>query len=110
MLGNLVLFFLQLAAGWAGAPFLLRFVPSSGDLQNFVLAALIAPVIWATGVLGSFVLKDVKMPTPVHLVWALLGALAGAAILASPLRAYLPSMPPLFLPLLLACTAYMLKK
>lgn len=110
MLGYLVLFFLQLAAGWFGAPFLLKFIPAPGDARIFVHAALFAPLIWATGVLASYILKDVRLPSTVTLAWALIGALIGAVIVSTPLKSYLPAMPPLFLPLLTSILGYMLKK
>jgi hypothetical protein len=112
MLGYLVLFFLQIAAGWFGAPVLLKYVPSAGDAHNFVLAALASPIVWATGVLGSYVLKDVGLPSTKTLAWTLIGALTGAALTLPAVKALipLPSMPPLFLILVMACLGYLVKK
>jgi hypothetical protein len=80
MLGRLVLIFLQVAAGWALAPFLRQYVPVSGAFDLFVYAALFALIVYVTGILAALIVKDVGSPSPAALTTSLVVALIAAAI------------------------------
>jgi hypothetical protein len=111
VLGRLVLIALQLAGGWFGAPYLLKYVSVGGDLQVLVHGAVFAVLIWVVGVVGSQVLKGVDVPSAATLVYALAGGLSGAALIVLKVPAMLPlTFPPLLLPLGLAILGYVLKK
>jgi hypothetical protein len=111
MLGRLVLIALQLAGGWLGAPYLLKYVSVGGDLQVFVHGAVFAGVIWAVGLVGSQVLTDVTVPSAATLAFALAGGLIGAALIVLKVPALLQlNVPPPLLPLGLAILGYALKK
>lgn len=111
MLGRLVLIVLQLAGGWFGAPYLLKYVSAGGDLQVFVHAAVFAVLIWVVGLVGSQVLKGVRVPSVAAFAFALAGGLLGAALIVLKVPALLPlAFPPLFLPLGLATLGYAVKK
>ena len=112
MLGYLVLVILQFAAAFVGAPLLLRYIPISGDPRTFVHAALFAVIVWVIGLVGSFVLKDVRMPTTRTLTAALIGAIIGAALMFVPqLIAAIPfKFPPLYLPLAGAILGYLARR
>ena len=81
MLSYVILVILQFAAGFLGAPQLLRYVPVSGDGQNYALAAAYAVIVWLVGLIASLVLKSVRRPSAGALGLALALALAGAAII-----------------------------
>ena len=111
MLGRLVLILLQLAIGWFGAPQVLRYVPVGGDAQVFVLAVAAAIIVWAVGLIGAQVLKDVATPSAGTLAAALLGGVIGAAIVAFRLNQMVPiNVPPTLWPLGLATLGYALRK
>ena len=112
LLGYIVLIAIQFAAAFVGGPFVLKYVPVSGDLQNFVLAASYAVIVWIVGLVGSFVLKDVNLPTSRTLASALVGALIGAVIMLFPvvLNAIPFKFPPLYLPLIGAIIGYMVRR
>lgn len=83
MLGYLVLIVLQIIVGWFGKDQILTLakIPNLGALINAAIeAAVYAVLVWIVGVIGSFILKDVRMPHSTTLVSALVGALIGAAI------------------------------
>lgn len=112
MLGRLVLIALQLAIGWFGAPYILRYLPPlGGDLQIFVHGVVFAVIIWLVGLIAAQVLKDISVPSPTTLVWALVGGLIGAALIVLKVPAMIPlSFPPLLLPLALAILGYAIKR
>jgi hypothetical protein len=112
MIGYLVLVVLQFVAAWFGAPEVLRYIPISGDPRTFVHAAIYAVIVWIVGIVGCFVLKDVRMPTTRTLAAALVGAVFGAALMFVPqLIAAIPiKFPPLYLPLICAILGYMARR
>ncbi len=89
MFGRLVLVLLQLAIGWFAAPHIKQYVPSLGQLDIFVLAAIFALVVWLVGLVGALVLKDVGQPNPSTLVVALFLAcvLAGVTLIPDVMKA-----------------------
>jgi hypothetical protein len=110
MLGRVVLIALQLAGGWAGAPYVLKYVSVGGDAQVFVHGAVFAVIVWAFGLVGSQVLKGVGVPSMTAFAFALAGGLIGAALLVFKVPALLPlAFPPLLLPLGLAILGYAIR-
>ncbi len=113
MIGYLILVAVQFAAAWFGAPYVLAYIPAAGDVRTFVHAAIFAVIVWIVGLVGSFALKDVGLPSTGTLATALIGALIGAAVMVffpevmhySPLR-----FPPLYLPLGGAIIGYLLRR
>ena len=112
MIGYLILVVLQFAAAFIGAPLVLRYIPMSGDPQTFLHAAIYAVIVWIVGLVGCFVLKDVRTPTSSTLATALIGAMIGAALMFAPqLIAAIPfKFPPLYLPLVGAILGYLLRR
>ncbi len=112
MIGYLVLVALQIAAAWFGAPSVLKFIPLSGDPRTFIHAAVFAVIVWIVGVLGSLVLKDVRMPTTSTLATALILALIGAGLLFIPqVMAAIPfRFDRMALPLAGAILGYMIRR
>ncbi len=87
MLGRLVLIAFQLAIGWrlmSEIPQLLAYLPPLGDLRIFAVALVFALIVWIVGLLGALVLKDVASPTPATLTFAIVAALAFAALTLIP--------------------------
>ncbi len=81
MLGYLALIALQIIAAWFGKGQVSAYIPNQGAIiDSAVEAAAIAVIVWVVGLIGSFVLKDVRTPGSTTLVSALIGALIGAAI------------------------------
>lgn len=112
MLGNLALIALQFAGAFWGAPYVLAKIPVTGDPRMFVHAAIFAVIVWVTGLVGSFVLKDVRMPNSTGLASALIGALVGAAITFVPqiMQAIPLKFPPIYLPLAGAIAGYFIRR
>lgn len=112
MIGYLLLVVLQFIAAFFGAPMVLRYIPIQGDPRTFVHAAIFAVIVWIVGLVGSFALKDVRMPTTYTLAGALVGAIIGAALMFVPqLLAAIPfKFPPLYLPLVGAIIGYMVRR
>ena len=112
MLGNIALVALQFVAAFYGAPYALAKIPVTGDPRMFVHAALFAIIVWIVGLVGSFVLKDVRMPTTTALASALVGGLIGAAITFVPqiMQAIPLKFPPLYLPLAGAIIGYFVRR
>lgn len=114
MLGYLILAALQFACAFFGTPPVLGLLRLSigGDVQNFILAAISAVIVWIVGVVGSLILKDVKMPASSTLVATLIGALIGAAIVTIPaIRDFIPfSAPPPFFWIAGAIVGYMARR
>ena len=113
MIGYLLLVVLQFVAAFFGAPAVLRYIPVQGDPAIFVHAAIFAVIVWVVGVLGSFALKDVRMPSTATLASALIGATIGAALMvfAPQLLAAIPlKFPRLYVPLVGAIVGYMVRR
>jgi hypothetical protein len=112
MLGQIILVAIQFVAALLGAPLVLAQIPISGDLKIFAQAVIFAVIVWIVGLVGSFALKDVNLPSTRTLGAALVGALVGAALTkvpglmdASPLK-----VPLLYLPLLGAIIGYAVRR
>jgi hypothetical protein len=90
----------------------LKFVPVSGDLKIFAYAVAYAVIIWVVGLVGSFALKDVNLPSSSTLGAALVGGLIGAGLTMVPgLLAAIPfKFPTLYFPLIGAIAGYMIKR
>jgi hypothetical protein len=85
MLPRLVLTIIQLAVGWTYAPQLRALVALNlGGLEPFVVALLIAILVWIAGHIGALVLKDTPPPSTATLTACLVLALAGAALTLIP--------------------------
>jgi hypothetical protein len=111
VMGRLVLILLQLAAGWFGAPEVLRYVPLGGDAQIFAQGVAAGLIVWIVGLVGAQVLKGVSAPSLATLASALAGGLIGAAVVVSKLPAMLPfGVPPLLWMVGLAVVGYALKR
>ena len=112
MLGTIILVAIQFAAAFIGAPFILRFVPVSGDLKIFAYAVAYAVIIWVVGLIGSFALKDVILPSSRTLGASLVGGLIGAGLTLVPgLLAAIPGkVPTLYFPLIGAIIGYMIRR
>lgn len=112
MIGYLVLGALQIAAAWLGAPQVLKYIPVSGDPKTFIHAAVFAVIVWIVGVIGSLVLKDVRMPSTATLATALVFALIFAGLLFIPqVMSAIPfKFDRMFLPLAGAILGYMFRR
>lgn len=112
MIGYLILMVVQVIAAWFGAPEILKFIPISGDPRLFVHAAAFAVIVWVVGIVGSFVLKEVRTPTSATLITALLLAFVGAVIMLVPsiMNAIPIKFAPLYLPLFGAVLGYMIRR
>jgi hypothetical protein len=112
MLGYIILIAIQFAVAFLAAPTILQLIQIQGDLKIFVQAAIFAVIVWAIGLVGSFALKDVNLPSTKTLAAALVGALIGAALLLIPgLLAAIPiKIQPVYLPLIGAIIGYMAKR
>ena len=112
MLSALILVALQFAAAFLGAPVVMRMLPVSGDLKIFVQAAVYAVIVWIVGLVGSFALKDVNLPSTRTLTMALIGAMIGAAMTLIPqVMALIPlKVQPVYLPLVGAIGGYFLRR
>ncbi len=85
MLPKIILTLLQLHIGWTYAPQLRALIPVQfGQLNIFLLAVLVAVVIWLVGHLGALVLKETPAPTNSTLAYALVLALVFAALTLVP--------------------------
>ncbi len=112
MIGYMLLVILQFIAAFFAAPMVLRYIPVQGDPRTFVHAAIFAVIVWIVGLVASFALKDVRMPSTGTLASALIGAMIGAALMLFPqLLAAIPfKFPPLYLPLIGAILGYLLRR
>ncbi len=112
MLGKLVLIAVQAAAAVMGAPFIMRALPSSGDLKPLIQAVVFAVIVWVVGLVGSFALKDVSMPSPRALAAAIVGGLIGAAITMVPqVMSFIPlKVPAATLPIIGAIAGYFVRR
>jgi hypothetical protein len=112
MLGYIILVAIQFATAFLGAPALLRMIPVSGDLKIFAQSVAYAVIVWVVGLVGSFALKDVNLPSSKTLGAALVGALIGAGLLFIPglLTAIPLKFPREYVPLIGAIVGYMAKR
>jgi hypothetical protein len=113
MLGRLVLIALQIAAGWGGTPMVERYVSVGGNAQTFIRGVIAAVIVWIVGLVGSQVLKDVSLPSPAKLTWAVAGGLIGAGLIVFkvPQMVQMPlPAPPLAILIGLAMLGYHLKR
>ncbi|MGI9422232.1 MAG: hypothetical protein ACR2PA_03495 [Hyphomicrobiaceae bacterium] len=84
MFGRLVLILVQLAVGWFATPEVLKYLPKLGQLDLFVMAAVVALIVWLVGLIGALVLKDVGQPTPSTLIVSLVCAVIFAGLTLVP--------------------------
>lgn len=85
MLPKIILTLLQLHIGWTYAPQLRAVVPVNlGALNIFLLAVLVAVIVWITGHIGALVLKETPAPSNNTLAWSLGLALLFAALTLVP--------------------------
>ena len=112
MLGRIILIAIQFATAFLGAPYVMAKLPITGDLKLFAQAAVFAILVWIVGLVGSFALKDVNLPSSRTLGSALIGALIGAALTLIPgLLAAIPiKFPTVYLPIIGAILGYMARK
>ncbi|MEQ1697171.1 MAG: hypothetical protein ABL901_15155 [Hyphomicrobiaceae bacterium] len=112
MLGTIILVAIQFAAAFLGAPLILQNIPISGDLKIFAYGAAYAVIIWIVGLVGSFALKDVNLPSSKTLGAALVGGLIGAGLTLIPglLSAVPFKFPTLYVPLMGAIIGYMIRR
>jgi hypothetical protein len=112
MLGTIILIAIQFAAAFLGAPLILQNIPISGDLKVFAYGVAYAVIIWVVGLVGSFALKDVNLPSSKTLGSALVGGLIGAGLTLVPgLLAAIPfKFPALYFPLIGAILGYMIRR
>lgn len=92
MLGKLILILLQVVVAWAVAPVIRKYIPVSGQLEWFILAAIYAVIVYVVGILAALVIKDVGTPSPAALTASLVLALVFAAI-ATFAWQYIPNIP-----------------
>lgn len=113
MLGYIILILLQIAAAWFGEPYVTKHLPTAigATPMLFARAAIYAIIVWIVGLVGSFVIKDVRLPSTGTVASALLGAIIGAALLVVPqVKSMLPSVHPMFLPLGGAILGYLARR
>ena len=112
MLSTLILIAIQFAAALLGAPVVMKMIPISGDLAGFVQAAVFAVIVWIVGLVGSFALKDVNLPSTRTLGAAAIGALIGAALIFVPqLTAAIPlKIPGSYFAIIGAILGYMVRR
>lgn len=112
MLGTIILVAIQFAAAFLGAPLILQKIPISGDLKVFAYGVAYAVIIWVVGLVGSFALKDVNLPSSKTLGSALVGGLIGAGLTLIPgLISAIPiKFPALYFPLIGAIAGYMIRR
>ncbi|MBU2534019.1 MAG: hypothetical protein KKB37_14855 [Alphaproteobacteria bacterium] len=84
MLGRLLLILVQLVVGWYAALEIIQKLPSFGNLQLFLLAAVFAIIVWGIGLLAAAVLKDVSQPGPPTLLFAFAVAVIFSALTMVP--------------------------
>lgn len=85
MLPRIVLTLAQLGIGWAYAGPVRGLLPISlGPLDIFLLAVIMAVLVWLLGHLGGLVLRDTPTPSAATLTACLVLAVAGAALTLIP--------------------------
>ncbi len=83
MLGYLILVIIQIAAAWFGGKFIDANLPPiiDGTIKPFAMGAIYGAIAWATGLVGSQVLKGVSTPGTSTAASAIIGGLLGAGLL-----------------------------
>ena len=85
MLPRIVLTLMQLGVGWSLGAQTRALVPLKlGTLDIFILAAIMAILVWLTGHIGALVLKDTPAPSSATLSTVLIGAMALAGLTLIP--------------------------
>jgi hypothetical protein len=117
MLPKIILTLLQLHVGWAYAPAVRGLIPTRlGTLDVFLLAVIIAVLVWLVGHVGALVLKETPPPSNGTLAFSLVLAVAFAALTLVPQVTGLVgstlrmSIPLAVYPLLGAVLGYLIKK
>jgi hypothetical protein len=117
MLPKIILTLLQLHVALTYGPALRGLIPTSlGALNIFLLAVIVAVVVWIVGHIGALVLKETPPPTNATLVWCLVLAAVFAglslipqvtSVLASTVRQSIPQ--PVY-PVVGAVLGYLIKR
>jgi hypothetical protein len=117
MLPRIVLTLVQIAAAWQLAPQARSLIPAKfGALDVFLLAVVVAIIVWLTGHIGALVLKDTPAPSAATLTAVLIGALIMAALaLVPPITAAVSGvtgsrLPTLAYPLIGAIVGYLSRR
>ena len=85
MLPRIVLILMQLGVGWSLAPQVRALIPVKfGALDVFLLAVIVAVLVWLTGHIGGLVLKDTPAPSPATLSLTVVLALMFAGLTMIP--------------------------
>jgi hypothetical protein len=85
MLPKIILTLLQLHIGWTYGPQLRAPIPANfGTLNIFLLAVVLAVVVWVVGHIGALVLKETPAPGNSTLAASLILAAAFAALTLFP--------------------------
>jgi hypothetical protein len=117
MLPKIILTLLQIHVGWTYAPMIRAFIPANlGTLNIFLLAVVVAVLVWLVGHIGGLVLKDTPPPTNATLSYVLVLALIFAALTLWPVipatinGALKLSVPVVAYPLIGAVLGYLIKR
>jgi hypothetical protein len=117
MLPKIILTLLQLHIGWTYAPQLRAMLPVQiGQLNIFLLAVVVAVVVWLVGHIGALVLKETPPPTNNTLLYSLvLAAIFAALTLVPQVTAFINStmrlgVPLVAYPLIGAVMGYLIKR
>jgi hypothetical protein len=117
MLPKIILTLLQVHIGWAYAPVVRGVIPTRlGTLDIFLLAVVIAVLVWLVGHIGALVLKETPPPSNSTLAYSLGLALVFAALTLVPQVTSLVgstlrlSVPLPVYPLIGAVLGYLIKK
>jgi hypothetical protein len=117
MLPRIVLTLLQIAVAWTLAPQARALIPAKfGALDVFLLAVVVAVIVWLMGHIGALVLKDTAAPSAATLTAVLVGALIMSALtLVPPVTSAIAGvtgsrLPTLAYPLIGAIVGYLAKR
>jgi uncharacterized membrane protein YqgA involved in biofilm formation len=117
MLPKIILTLLQLHVAIAYGPSLRGLIPANlGVLNIFLLAVIVAVVVWIAGHIGALVLKETPPPTNATLAWCLVLAAVFAGLslvpqVTSMLNATArQSIPPAVYPAIGAVLGYLIKR
>ena len=94
VLGYLILIIIQIAVSVFGLPHIMRFIPPVIDGLPLLLlkGAIYGALVWAVGLIFSFVLKGVRTPGGGTAASAIIGGLIGAGVVIT-LDIYNVSLP-----------------
>ena len=85
MLPKIILTLIQLYVGWTFAPQIRGMIAVKlGNLDIFLLAVIVAVLVWLVGHLGALVLKETAAPTSQTLAFVLVLALIFAGLTLVP--------------------------